>query len=167
MKTLKEILIDALRSTHLYEMAKSQDKCEKTVLSQLNNILENIILLNYFKISELPSLNIEHWKNELFIAILNAGKFRPKGDNSKDRRSRIVNRVFNEEEVKTYEYIHDSVIGKMYIEKETTFDMKNKITLEWLDESIAAALNLIDSLKELIVDRNSVKTREWVNTTFK
>lgn len=98
---------------------------------------------------------------------MNAGKFRPKGDNSKDRRSRIVNRVFNEEEVKTYEYIHDSVIGKMYIEKETTFDMKNKIALEWLDESIAAALNLIDSLKELIVDRNSVKTREWVNAAFK
>lgn len=63
MRTLQEFFIDALRSTHLYEMAKSQDKCEKTVLSQLNNILENIILLNYFKISELPSLNIEHWKN--------------------------------------------------------------------------------------------------------
>ena len=166
MRTLKEFLIETLMSTHLYEMAKSQDKCEETVHSQINNILENTVLLNYFKISGIYSTNISHWKNELFIAVLNAGKFKPKGDSSIERRKRIVNRVFSEEEVKTYDYIYDSVIGKMYSEKETNFDRKNKIYVEWLDEAIAATMNLIDSIKELITNKNTPKTQDWINTTF-
>ena len=166
MKTLQEVLIDALRSTRLYEMAYSQNKCEDMIAAQCDNILENLVLLNYFKVSKLDSLNIQHWKEELDTAIYNAGKFRLKDNNSTKRRERLVNRVFIIEDMNIPKEILKRVKKKLRKESETQYP-EHPNSKEWLGEAIAALLNQLDDIKHLIVNFDDVQIENWVNTTFK
>lgn len=166
MKTLTEYFIDGLRSTRLYEMAKNQSDCEDIVRSECTNILENLFLLNYFEISKLPTRNIAHWKDELETSITNAGKFKVKQDNSTNRRSRIIERVFNEEDMRDYDMVYKTIIRKVYKEKETQHNTNNN-SESWIDEAIIATINMMDDIEALIVEHSFIETMKWTDKKFK
>lgn len=165
MRTLQEFFIDALKNTRIYEMAYSQSKCEDMIASQCDNILENLMLLNYFNVSGLGTLNMQHWKDELDTAIYNAGKFQLKGNNSLKHRERVVNRVFNNEDMKDAEFILKRVNKKLRKEEETQYN-SNPNAKEWIGEAIAALLNQIDDIKQLIINFDDIQTEKWINNTF-
>ena len=166
MKTILEYLIDGIRSTYLYEMAKNQDKCEDIVDSQFNNIIENLVLIHYFRISELPTYNINHWKKELRTAIYNAYKFRIKNDNSEKRRERLVKRVFDENDSKDYNEIRYKILPKIKEESETLWKRSSTFSSaqlrDWLDEAIISSINQMDDIIELIVKHDPEITENWV-----
>lgn len=162
MKTLQEYLIDCLRSTYIYEMSERQKDCEDTVKSECRNILENITLINYFRISELHTTNIGHWKDELDTAIRNAWSYKMKKDNSEGRRRRITNRAFEEKDMHEYNEIYDRVVGKFRKENETMYP-SNKQSAEWLDEAIRRTMSQIDTIKELIIKRDHNGLYRFIN----
>ena len=161
MRTLRELLIDTLTNTQIFEMAKNQQKCEDTVRSQINNIRENLSLILYFNISKLQTINLKHWKHELAINLLNAANFNVKKDKSIGRRKRIVERVFDEEDFKDYEIFNDCVFIKFDDEKEV--QQGNPMHQQWLDQAIISAINLTDEIIDLIANRNINQIKSWVN----
>lgn len=161
MKPLQEYMTDMLRSTHMYEMAKSQDKCEECVRGQCDNILENITLINYFRISELYTTNIGHWKDELTGAIYNASKFNLKGNNDITRRLRLVDRVFREEDMCVYDNVVYRVELKFKREEETQYKT-HKDAVEWLDKAVLRTISQIDTIKRLIAEKNTQKISHFV-----
>lgn len=161
MRTIQEYLIDILRSTRLYEMTESQRECENTVRSQIWNILENLTLINYFKVSQLYTTNIEHWKDELVAAIFNASRFKPKKDSSEGRRRRIVKRIFDEKDVWDYNRVYDSVQAKFYKESETQYP-DNSNSDEWLDEAVLNTIGMMEDILELIVKQNTRSIKDWI-----
>ena len=165
MRTLREILIDALMGTHLYEMAENQSKCENNVKSQCKNLLENLILLNYFKISKLPSLNINHWKTELCMAIYNAGDFQVKKDKSIGRRERLIKRAFDERDMTDARQLERRMEQKMDIEEETQY-YSNPNSKEWLGEAIVTAINQMSDIQKLIAYNSWNEIKKWVNNIF-
>ena len=167
MKTILEYLIDGIRSTYLYEMAEDQSRCEDRIRYQSYNILENLVLIHYFRISGLPTYNIEHWKDELETAIYNASRFELKKNNSEKRRERLVRRVFDEKDMKKYDSVYHNVYMKISKEKETLWKDNNtsipKSQLrDWLDEAIISSINQMDDIIELIVKHNPEKVENWV-----
>ena len=166
MRTLREILIDTLMGTRLYEMAENQSKCENIVKSQCRNILENLILLNYFKISGLYTTNMNHWKNELCTAVYNAGDFQIKKDKSTGRRERLIKRAFDEKDMNDANRLEHRMEHKMDVEKETQYDYNPK-SKEWLGEAIVSALNQMNDIQQLIVYNSWNNIKSWINSTFK
>lgn len=149
MKTLEEYLIDYISHTHIYEIAKSQDKCKDVVRSECKNILINLTLINYFGISELYTTNIEHWKDELETAINNASDFTVKKDKSVSRRRRIVDAVFEEEDMYKYDRIFHRVYRKFEKEKEAQYP-DNPLSAEWLDAAIKLTIDQLGVVKMMI-----------------
>jgi hypothetical protein len=142
-------------------MAKRQSECEDQIRSQRLNIVENLVLLNYFKISGLPTTNINHWKAELKAAISKASDFKMKNDNSIGRRQRIVSRVFNQEDMTDYKMTYNRAENKFYDEKETQYP-DNKESVEWLDEAVIATINQMSDIQELIVKYDMAEVNNWL-----
>ena len=165
MRTLKEFLIETLMETPLFEMAENQSKCENNVKSQCQNILENLILLNYFKVSELYTTNISHWKNELCTSIFNAGDFQVKKDKSVRRRERIVKRAFDERDMYNAKVLENRIERKMDLEKEAQYDSNPK-SKEWLGEAISMTLNQMQDIEALIVYNSWNEIKQWINKIF-
>ena len=165
MRTLKEFLIETLMETSIFEMAENQSKCEDNVKSQCKNILENLILLNYFKVSELYTTNISHWKNELCTSIFNAGDFQVKKDKSVKRRERIVKRAFDDRDMYDAYMLAHRIERKMDLEKEAQYNSNPK-SKEWLGEAIAMALNQLQDVEALIVFNSWKEIKQWTNKVF-
>ncbi len=161
MRTITEYLINLFRSTRLYEMARSQQECEDRVSSQTKNILENLVLIIYFGISDFHTININHWKEELIISILNAADFRPKKDNSISRRARIVERTFKKDDMWDYDQIYSRIQKKFYDEKETCWP-ENKESQQYLDQAILGTISYMDDIVDLIVKYDLISIKEWV-----
>lgn len=162
MKTLTEYLIDILCSSHIYEMAENQKECERIVASECRNILENLTLINYFRISELYTTNIGHWKKELTSSLYNASDFKVKKDTSIGRRYRIVRRAFDEKDMKDYDRVFRRVETKFLEEKETQYpDMSD--TEGWIDEAIICTINQIDDVVDVIAKNDSLEIKKFVN----
>lgn len=161
MGTITDYLIDLLRSTRLYEMARSQQECEDRVSSQTKNILENLVLIIYFGISNFHTININHWKEELIVSILNAADFRPKKDNSISHRTRIVERTFKKDDMWDYDQIYSRIQKKFYNEKETCWPYGND-SQYYLDQAILGTMMRMNDIVDLIVKNNLISIKEWV-----
>jgi hypothetical protein len=91
MKTLTEILVNALSGTKIFEMAYSREKYMDLAHSLTDQIVQNWCLVKYCNMYDEENYNRLHWSKELIAHLSNLQRQRKlKGGISVERTLKIV-----------------------------------------------------------------------------
>lgn len=94
MNRLQEMLITALSSTKLFEMAMDRAEMKNKIDALLPQIIENWCLVKYCHLTNNKQDLVNHWSHELYVHILRVARFELK-KSSTVVKLKLVKELFN------------------------------------------------------------------------
>ena len=90
MRTLNEILVEALANTKIFEMANSRENYITLSRSLMDQIVQNWCLIKYCNLYDEENYNRLHWSSELIAHMGKLLRQKIKGGINKERTTKIA-----------------------------------------------------------------------------
>ena len=130
MRTLTEILVEALSNTKIFEMANSRENYITLSRSLMDQIVQNWCLIKYCNLYDEENYNRLHWSNELIAHIGKLLRQKIKGGINKERTTKIA--WIELEEINDPEIVEMTIVYK-FDEEGIKTDL-NKIANEFIKQ---------------------------------
>ena len=131
MRTLKEILAEALSNTQIFEMAHSRENYLRTIACLVTQIVQNWCLVKYCNLYDEENYNRLHWSKELMAHLENLRSVKLKKGLNK---TRVTKQAMVE-----YSELNDSnmvsdMLGMKWEEENLPEDSINAISKEFVKD---------------------------------
>ena len=151
MRTLTEVLLDALTSTKIFEMAYSRDQFIKNASYRATQIVQNWCLIKYCNLYDEENYNRLHWSKELLSHLEDLRIQKLKGGINKLRTTRYA--LIDCAELNDAQMIKD-VLENKWKDENLPWDI--------VDTLANAFVNDLNKICELIANKSNGDLRNYV-----
>lgn len=151
MISLKDLIIEAVSTTFIFEMAYSREKYINEVHSLTDQIVQNWCLIKYCNLYDIENENRLHWSKELIAHISNLQRMKLKGGINKYRTTKYS--FIERDEINNINNVEQIIVLKFEEEHINTNLME--IAIEFV--------NSLDTIIDIISNKTLQELKNYVH----